>query len=150
MNDKVRDYTLDAVDERRASIAENPFQGPDGDEMEIFAEYMNNKRDDFGLWSFWDTVCDLTLDISGIQYNYQQGYYFFYLGHSFGALLADASIMVQWWIMYERLQARRADALNTYTEAYWRAAARANGEEPAEEEEADEEVEEVVEEDDFF
>jgi len=115
---------------------------------------IDDMRDNFGLYGFWNSTWDIAMDTLGVMYNYQQGYYYYYLGHSLGAWVADFGIIVQWLWIYEYLQPRRADAVQRYADSYWRAYERDlnGGEDPAEGEEAaeEEDVAAPEEEDAFF
>jgi hypothetical protein len=146
--ENVEDFTWENIEARRESVEANPFQGPDGDPREIMADELNDMRDNFGLYSFWDTTWDISVQMLGVMYNYQQGYYYYYLGHAMGSLLADIAIIFQWWFIYSPLQARRADAVNEYIEAYWRAADAEEG--GAEDEDASEDAEDAENEEEFI
>lgn len=107
-NDKV-----DAV--RDGSMA---YWETEQDRIDDKFDKLDEMRDRFGEFDYWERTWDIAESILGIQYSYQQGYYWFYLGRYTGMLAADIAIVFQWYFLYEALQPWKALAFNDYYEAY--------------------------------
>lgn len=66
---------------------------PEDDKNDMY-EYFMEKRNNWGRNDVWMRTWTLAHSILGVQYTYQKGYYYFYLGRYAGKAVAEAAIFI--------------------------------------------------------
>jgi len=117
---KVKKWTWDEIDSKVAGLADGTeaYWKTAADEDEEHLDHLHDMVNNWGLYDAWGRVWDLACSIVGIQYTYQQGYYWFYLGRYAGITIANGVILAEWYYLFEALQPKRSKAFADYTEAW--------------------------------